>query len=84
MFMQAVYETWFSLKWDNSVILRPVATFYKSNSSSQKYNFDYIFGGLSRDGTSQDCWIQRKEMKMIFLNENQAHSKKWEYENVSF
>jgi hypothetical protein len=37
------------------VILRLVATFYKSNSSPQKYNFDLFFGGFSRDGTSQEC-----------------------------
>jgi hypothetical protein len=33
----------FSLNWDISVILRLIAAFYRSNSSPQKYNFDYLF-----------------------------------------
>jgi hypothetical protein len=42
------------------------------------------FGGFSMYWTSQECWIQRKEMNVMFLDKNQAYSQKWEYEIVSF
>jgi hypothetical protein len=58
---ESMHGTWFSLKFDISVILRLVATFYKSNSSPQKYNFDYFLVGLVETGLPKTAEYKDKK-----------------------